>query len=787
MSGLPACAVCYYELHPVTLPAERIICGHCFCLPCIDRLIKKWRPCPMNCRNRTPLRRRDVRSLPISIAPTTTDDDDAAVLQVTTVVLRQRDELRALDITNTQRLNTLSKRVSTQISTLLRFNGLLHTATLKHSGTATTLEQINEELRNALEIEQLLSSELAATQRKLRAIQRELEAPELMLLADVCATAQKRPVEDISSDVQERADANPRPLQRSRTVPSPIATRLELQDIRYQLLAMDIARPLHLDFVHDPLTVSYKVERFAFAYQYSGCMNAAPFHLTHSPANALFLDMELQLHEWAERLQETKSISSEHNFELQRKSVEKSVKGALNQLFNWKREMWWRKRLESQDSGYPAGTATTVPCVETTRYLQLYNYGDPVYAPFVTSGFLLVLVVHLLFHGSQMLCEVILAWLHDQVVILGSFIGPQRQQQLKKSIPSTVRPVLNSVDLDPYVRRFVQCPKCYALYPTAVPYPDTCSHRAAPNSSPCGTKLIRHRVVKGKMVRKPIKYYVHQGDGFNPFFNRESKQTVTSTGLYLFCLNLPLEERQKPQNIYLAGVIPGPDKPSTTQINHFTSLVVDDFLVFWETGVRYTRTSKRANGVRSRASLIPVLCDALGARQLGGVENFDRASWPERTADAHRYWAELWRISDEPTRLALFKAHGIRYTPLLRLPYFDPVKHIVVDTMHNFYLGLLQRHCRYIWGMDLDIDDGDGLSRPGGNMPKQPSQARMAEGRRQLEFNDISSLAKQRRDVLYHLCLEFDLRRGGKKKDYLRELIQWVRPAFLVQLYISEF
>lgn len=133
------------------------------------------------------------------------------------------------------------------------------------------------------------------------------------------------------------------------------------------------------------------------------------------------------------------------------------------------------------------------------------------------------------------------------------------------------------------------------------------------------------------------------GDGFNPHGNKEAKQTVSSTGIYLFCQNLPLEERQKPEIIYLAGVIPGPGKPSTSQMNHHMSLVVDDLETFWKSGVRYTRTTKRTKGVFVQAAGAPVICDALGCRQMCGygsptstffctfcwlqysdIENFDR-------------------------------------------------------------------------------------------------------------------------------------------------------------------
>lgn len=289
-------------------------------------------------------------------------------------------------------------------------------------------------------------------------------------------------------------------------------------------------------------------------------------------------------------------------------------------------------------------------------------------------------------------------------------------------------------------------------------------------------------------------FFTISGDGFNAFSNKEAKQTASSTGIYLFCNNLPLDERQKPENVYLVGVIPGPDKPSTSQINHFTSLVVNDLRKFWETGVQYTQTHCCPKGVLIRCAGAPVVCDALGARQMCGyasvtsqffctycwlplshLENFTKSSWPMRTLEEHRFWAEEWRDArDEASRLRIFEAHGIRWTPFLTLPYFDPIKFTVVDTMHNFFLGLLQRHCRAIWGMDISLEDGDGTEKPRKTAPSPPSEERMKEARRALEFNDQAKLGSIRKHVLWFLCLELDLRRGGKKRDLIRELLLWV-------------
>ena len=55
-----------------------------------------------------------------------------------------------------------------------------------------------------------------------------------------------------------------------------------------------------------------------------------------------------------------------------------------------------------------------------------------------------------------------------------------------------------------------------------------------------------------------------------------------------------------------------------------------------------------------------------------------------------------------------FESHGVRYSELLRLPYWDPTTFTILDTMHAMFLDNLKRHCRTIWGMDVKFQDGDG-------------------------------------------------------------------------------
>ena len=64
-----------------------------------------------------------------------------------------------------------------------------------------------------------------------------------------------------------------------------------------------------------------------------------------------------------------------------------------------------------------------------------------------------------------------------------------------------------------------------------------------------------------------------------------------------------------------------------------------------------------------------------------------------RTAEEIRNSAQAYLdAEDEKARNEAVHATGIRWSELLRLPYFDPSCSVVVDAMHNLFLGLVQEH-----------------------------------------------------------------------------------------------
>lgn len=84
-------------------------------------------------------------------------------------------------------------------------------------------------------------------------------------------------------------------------------------------------------------------------------------------------------------------------------------------------------------------------------------------------------------------------------------------------------------------------------------------------------------------------------DSFNPYHMEEAKQTVSSTAIRLILLKLPSHLRYCPENMCLAGTIPGQRKPSLSDINHSLDLLVEILLKLFDPSVFYSRTARHSD------------------------------------------------------------------------------------------------------------------------------------------------------------------------------------------------
>ena len=202
-------------------------------------------------------------------------------------------------------------------------------------------------------------------------------------------------------------------------------------------------------------------------------------------------------------------------------------------------------------------------------------------------------------------------------------------------------------------------------------------------------------------------------DWFQPF-----DTSVYSCGaIYGVVCNLPREIRFKKENILTLGLLPGPNEVKLHKINHYLSPIVDELLEFWN-GVEIPAAGKNV-----RLALICCSNDIPAARKLcghisasvschrcykransngnklnfGGFDDMD--DWfVERDLEEHRRNAEDWRLcKSEEERKRHVSSTLVRWSELLRLPYFNPIRHLIVDPMHCLFLGIAQTIIKKLW------------------------------------------------------------------------------------------
>jgi hypothetical protein len=192
----------------------------------------------------------------------------------------------------------------------------------------------------------------------------------------------------------------------------------------------------------------------------------------------------------------------------------------------------------------------------------------------------------------------------------------------------------------------------------------------------------------------------------------------------MVCLSLPVELRYLPENIFLVGIAPGPKEPSLEQVNSILKPLVEELQNMWDPGLFLSRTTRHPQGRLVRAALLPFFADLPALRRALGfashsatrmcsvcllekkdINNINPESWPVRNLTDHHYWANQSReASNAKSKLRILRDHGVQYSILLELPYWNILDYHVVDAMHNLLLGLLKWHCQRFWIMS-DTDD----------------------------------------------------------------------------------
>jgi hypothetical protein len=226
---------------------------------------------------------------------------------------------------------------------------------------------------------------------------------------------------------------------------------------------------------------------------------------------------------------------------------------------------------------------------------------------------------------------------------------------------------------------------------------------------------------------RPEKADTHLGLIINMDWFQPYDGTIYSTGvLYAAICNLPRDIRFKRENLLILGLLPGPNEVSLHKINHYLAPIVDELELLWG-GVTLNKTYESQEGKNIRTALILVSCDIPAARKICGhvsalvachrcekkanyenkKHNFagmdDMREWFKfRDAAEHQQNALGWRrCNSDATRKRFVKQTGIRWSELLRLTYFDPIRFITIDPMHCLFLGIAKWIVKKIW-----VDEG---------------------------------------------------------------------------------
>lgn len=355
--------------------------------------------------------------------------------------------------------------------------------------------------------------------------------------------------------------------------------------------------------------------------------------------------------------------------------------------------------------------------------------------------------------------------------------------------------------------------------------------------------------------------FVDRGDegryGFTlnvDFFNVEGMRirgASTSAGLIsMACLNLPPEIRYKPENMYVAGIIPPPDQPKDIDLNHYVRPVVDDLADSWTKGVKYSQTALHPLGRTTRSAVIIAAMDLPGARHTSQTASHsahiyctvcqcrhrstlgrvDHEEWCFRDDKELRRQAELWRDADSSkAQDSIFDTHGVRWSELWRLPYWSVTRQLTVDTMHCLLEGLFSTHFRHILGLTaasaalppLDVPAfsynfvkiDDTLNPPLGMTEKEVKQVQSIhilltkafadeEDDSEVDFeSQVENLRKKLMNKngkpLKFVCDDLGLQPthnlGGipqnrkiRKEDVVAELINWVGGRFVLVLHQTD-
>ncbi|CAG8840967.1 10500_t:CDS:2, partial [Racocetra persica] len=125
-----------------------------------------------------------------------------------------------------------------------------------------------------------------------------------------------------------------------------------------------------------------------------------------------------------------------------------------------------------------------------------------------------------------------------------------------------------------------------------------------------------------KLMDSPFKRQIEKGDktdvriglAFNlDWYTPYSRIKRSCAPIYITVLNFPRHIRYRSENLILAGIIPGPREPDTTQLQNYLQPMINELKQLWSG--QLFKTTLYPIGRMFRCALIQIACDIPAARK----------------------------------------------------------------------------------------------------------------------------------------------------------------------------
>ncbi|MBW0477344.1 hypothetical protein O181_017059 [Austropuccinia psidii MF-1] len=183
--------------------------------------------------------------------------------------------------------------------------------------------------------------------------------------------------------------------------------------------------------------------------------------------------------------------------------------------------------------------------------------------------------------------------------------------------------------------------------------------------------------------------------------------------IILICLNPPPSERLKPENVYVAGIIPGPKEPTAIQLKYLLIPHIKELKELWK-GYNFSPTSTGPSGSFIHVAILMDIADVVSMRKLTGFishsgNNFcnfctiHKAQMEEIGPQFHymcsyqnqKSTIAKWLRASPQQRQEISSEYGVQYSIFEALLYWDATRMVNLDIMNNLILGILKDHATF--------------------------------------------------------------------------------------------